>query len=385
MTEEISLQINNEEIVFADLTNRESLEAVCVCRSGNIFLFDLEKGENVFLGKLPFNSVPNLMNDFNPIEVLQDLNPSELGDLLENQSEQVESIESISEKNQNFIKSLSLNAKLYSFENYICIVQQKGTEGIVLHLSNPSFQKRLNRGDYCVEHCSFPIAFYTIDNQTFLIHGTDWNRLDITCLETDKLSTDRIVDYETKSNYFDYFHSSLSISPDEKHFTSNGWIWHPYGQNTLYSIDDFLKNFELSHQNIDLAEDCYSFDWDRPLCWVDENTLAIGFSKNTEDYGKSKFSDEILFIDIVENKIINRIEFNGFANTSEGDVFGDLFYDKEKSQFVSLNQKKGLLISDIEGKKIFEERNLNSHDYSSKHKLFYRINYNNQTVEMVKV
>lgn len=185
--------------------------------------------------------------------------------------------------------------------------------------------------------------------------------------------------------YFDYFHSSLSISADEKHFTSNGWIWHPYGQITLYSIDDFLNNFELSHQNIDLAEDCYSFDWDRPLCWVDENTLAIGFSKNTEDYGKSKFSDEILFIDIVENKIINRIEFNGFANTSEGDIFGDLFYDKEKSQFVSLNQKKGLLISDIEGEKNFEDQNLISHRYSTKYKIFYQINFKNQTIEIVKI
>jgi hypothetical protein len=43
MNETISLKIDDEEIVFADLTNREKLEVVAVCKSGNIFLFDLEK------------------------------------------------------------------------------------------------------------------------------------------------------------------------------------------------------------------------------------------------------------------------------------------------------------------------------------------------------
>lgn len=78
MSEIISLKIENEEIVFADLTNRENLEVVAVCKSGSIFLFDLESREKTFLAVLIFDSVPKLLTDFNPAEALKDLSPTEL-------------------------------------------------------------------------------------------------------------------------------------------------------------------------------------------------------------------------------------------------------------------------------------------------------------------
>ena len=346
---EISLQIVNEEIVFVDLTNRENMELVIVCRSKNIFLFDCSTKELRLLGNLEF-----------PLEYSEDLF-----------------------KYSELIGSKREFLQMQSFKDYICVVQKYGQNGVVFNFENPNFRKQLKRGDYCVEHCSFPIAFYSMQYFTYLIHGTDWNRLDITCLESDQLLTERVIDYETDSNYFDYFHSSLSLSPDAKHFTSNGWIWHPFGQITVYSIDDFLKTFELSHKDIELTDEPYNSDWDRPLCWIDKKTLAVGFSKNAEDYGKSNFPNEILFVDIFDNKIINRIEFDGFANTGEGDVFGELFYDKEKSQFISLNNKTGLFISDINGKEIFKEKSFISHRYSAKHKLFYRINNISQSIEMI--
>jgi hypothetical protein len=383
MNENISLKTENEEIVFADLTNREILEAVCVCKSGNIYLFDLQKGEKSLLINSDFDTTANQIDNFDlndAFEMLRTLEPAELEKLLEKSDNEVESIESIAAKHPDLV-SISLQAKLYSFENYVCIVEEKGINGFVLDLSNPNFQKNLKRGDYCVGNCSFPIAFYKKDNQTFLIHGTDWNRLDITCLETDELLTDRIFDYDTDSNYFDYFHSSLLVSPDGKNFTSNGWHWHPYGQIYCFSVEEFLQKFEISHKYIDLAENCYSFDWDRPICWIDNNTLVIGFSKNTEDYGKSSFPNEILFVEINENKILQRIEFTGFANTIEGDVFGTLFYDIENKHFISLNNKTGLLISSIDGVEIYKDSSLTSHKYSQKHKLFYQIDTQNQLIE----
>ncbi|HEX8289161.1 MAG TPA: hypothetical protein VF556_14260 [Pyrinomonadaceae bacterium] len=351
MTKEISLQIDEEEIIFADFTNRENIEFVSICKSGNVYLFDCETNEPKLLGDIEF--------------------PLKYSEAFFEYSELISS-------KREFLQ-------IQSFNNYVSVVQKYGQNGLIFDLNNPKYKKELKRGDYFVEHCTFPIAFYSQRNATFLIHGTDWNRLDITCLETDELLTDRGIDYETDSNYFDYFHSYLSISPYEKHFTSNGWIWHPYGQITLYSIDKFLENFELSHKDIHLADDCYSFDWDRPLCWIDENTLAIGFSRNTEEYGKTDFPDEILFVDIVENKIINQIEFNGFGSTSDGDVFGELFYDKESSRLISLNEKKGLFVSDLESKKMFEDRSLISHKYSGKHKLLYKIDYNNKMVNLEKI
>lgn len=381
MNEKISLNIDDEKIVFADLTNRENLEVICVCKSGNIFLFDLEKYEKSFVAKLPFDSVPSLVNDFNPMKVLEDLSTTELAKLLENMSTEVESIESIAEKNQEFVNSLSLNARLYSFNNYICIVQDKGILGVVLDLSNPSFQKRLERGDYHVEHCSFPIAFYEKENQTILIHGKDWNRLDITCLETDELLTDRVVDYDTNSNYFDYFHSSLLVSPDGKTFTSNGWVWSPYDIITVYLIDDFLRKFELSRLPFDF-EQVDGYNWDRPLCWTDNKTLGIGYNKKEANEGKGDFASEIVFVDILENKIVNRIDFDGFALSADGATEGELFYDQEKSQFIGLNNKTGVLIKDMNGKEIYRDSYLISYKYSPKHRLFYKIDFKNQLVNL---
>lgn len=351
MVEEILLNIDDEFVIFAGLTDGENHEFIVVCESGNVYLHERQNSRNRLIGALEF-----------PLKYSEDL---------------FKYSESIGYQ-RDFLQ-------IKSYRDYVCIVQKYGQNGAVFNLKNPAFKKELKRGDYCVEHCVFPIAFYSKQDSTFLIHGTDWNRLDITCLEVDELLTDRIVDYETNSNYFDYFHSSLLVSPDEKRFTSNGWIWHPFGQITSYSIADFLKNFELSHRNVDLAEDCYNFDWDRPLCWIDEKIVAVGFSRNTENYGKTNFLDEILFVDVTENKIINRIEFNGFGNSGDGDVFGELFYDKENSRFISLNEKKGLLMSDINGKKIFADQSLISFKYSPAHRFLYQTNCKKQTIETIKL
>ncbi|HMS40659.1 MAG TPA: hypothetical protein PKE69_10560 [Pyrinomonadaceae bacterium] len=336
MNEIISLKIDNEEVLCAELTSRENLEVIAVCESGNIVLFDCETKKNKMFNKLSFNPY-------------------------------------------------QLNLQIHCYQNYVAIVQKNGTCGMVINLADKDYQKILKRGDYCAQVSIFPIAFYSKENQTFLIHGTDWNRLDITCLESDELLTNRTIDYDSDSNYLDYFHSSITVSPDAIYFVSNGWIWHPCGQLTFYSIDDFLKKFELSHQNIYLADKFLSFDWDRPLCWINKTTLAIGFSRNTESYGETKFPNELLFVNILKNKIVNRIEFDGFAITDQGDVSGELFYDSEKAQLIGLNNKTGVHISDFQGNEVYKNSSFTSHKYSPKHKFFYKIGKKNQTVEFEKI
>lgn len=387
MDDNISLKIDNEEIVFADLTNRGNLEAIIVCKSGNIYLLDLETDKKYFLVCLPFDTKPNHLDNLDlndEYEMIRSLEPAELEKFIEKADKEVESIESITAKHPDLV-SISLNAKLYSFESYVCIVQQDGASGVVLNLSNPNYLKILTRGDYHVGVWQFPIAFYAKDNQTFLIHGTDWNRLDITCLETDELLTERFVDYDTDSNYFDFFHSSLLVSPDAKHFTSNGWHWHPYGQIYCFSIERFLHEFELSNKSVDvLEEDYYDLDWDRPLCWIDNHTLAIGFNQQVCSEKKDKYSNEILFFDINQNKIIKRINFDGFGLTFEGNVYGELFYDSENKQFIGLNRKSGLLISDIDGNELFRDSTFTTVKYSEQHKLFYNIDIQKQSIEFKK-
>jgi hypothetical protein len=351
MKEKISAKIGNEDIVFAEQTNREQLEFILVSKNRNVFLFDVEGEKHQKIYELKF-----------PIKYSEDSFK-----LAESRDEP-----------ENFLQ-------IQSYGNYLSITQKYGQNGVVLNLENPEFEKKLKRGDYCVEFCVFPIAFFQRENQIFLIHGTDWNRLDVTCLETDELKTERKVDYETKSNYFDYFHSSLSISPDEKYFTSNGWIWHPFGQITLYSIEEFLNSYELSHKEIELTEKPFDSDWDRPLSWVDEKTLAIGFTRSVEDYGETKYPNEILFFDVLENKITKRVEFNGFSLTSEGEVGGELFFNSTEKHFIGLNTQSGLLISNIDGKEIYKDSSLTSHKYSPKHKFIYRVDYEKQFIEITEI
>ena len=335
MKETFAISLENEEIVFADITTREDLEVILVCKSRNIFLIDLKSGK-VF----HFNSL-----SFDPTH---------------------------------------LNLQMHSFENYVCISQRNGLEGMIIDLTDSKFQKNLHRIDYQAEHCLFPIAFYKKENHVFLIHGTEWNRLDITCLDTDELLTSRIVDYETNSNYFDYFHSSILVSPDAKHFTSNGWVWQPYDVITVYSIDRFLKEFELSNMALNF-EPVDGYNWDRPLCWIDNKTLGIGYNKNEERESKEDFPSQIIFVDIIENQMIDRIEFDGFGLSEYGAAEGELFFDSTKSQFIGLNKKSGLLISDMKGKVLYEDRSLRSHKYSIKHGVFYAIDNRSQTLELTTV
>lgn len=333
MTESVSLKIENEDIVFADLSNREKLEVIIVCKSGNVFLFDHKAQSMVLINQLAFN----------PYE---------------------------------------LNLQIHSFQNYICVTQKNGTFGMVINLASPNYEKKLERGDYCAQASLFPIAFYSKENQTFLIHGTEWNRLDITCLETDELLTDRIVDDDTNLNSFDYFHSSLLVSPDSNSFTSNGWIWHPYGQVTSYSINTFLREFELSNTKIRLMDEPYDLDWDRPLCWISNQMLGIGYNKKAASETENNHPSEIIFYDIKECKIKKRIKFDGFSLSSDGDVIGELFFDFEKKHFVGLNKQNGLLVCDLNGKEVLRNSKLAFHKYSPTHKIFYKLDRKQQVIKL---
>lgn len=349
MKETVPLKIENEEIVFSDLTNRERLELIAVCQSENVFLLDVKTKEVRKLGNLGFLPVYS-----------------------EDQFKYFEKVD----KPRDYLQ-------IQSHLDYLCIVQKYGQNGLVLNLEKSNFRKELKRGDYHVEHCSFPIAFYSGQDRTFLIHGTDWNRLDITCLETDELLTERVIDNRTRSNYLDYFHSSLLVSPDEKHFSSNGWVWQPCDMITVYPIEKFLREFEMANTFIDFGP-VDGYNWDRPLCWIDNTTLGIGYNKREDDENEGEFPSGIIFVDILENQMTNRIEFDGFELSEYGAPSGELFFDSDKNQFLGLNGKSGLLISDVRGKEIYKNSSLTSYRYSKRHKLYFHFDLKQRSLNMVK-
>ena len=51
--------------------------------------------------------------------------------------------------------------------------------------------KKLDRGNYQINITPYPVAFFHTEHHDFLIHATDWNRLDISSAETGKLVTAR--------------------------------------------------------------------------------------------------------------------------------------------------------------------------------------------------
>ena len=134
-----------------------------------------------------------------------------------------------------------------------------------------------------------------------------------------------------------------------------------------------MQNFELSHQSVNFAEeDFYDLDWDRPLCWIDDKTLAIGFNRQICDEKQRPFPTEVLFFDIAENKLVKRINFGGFSLSSEGEVYGELFYDDKSQHLIGLNKKSGVLITDINGNEVYKQSNLIKHKYSPKHRITWR-------------
>jgi hypothetical protein len=79
-----------------------------------------------------------------------------------------------------------------SLDNHYAVVgDDKGAHGVVIDLYSGRITMVLNRGSYRNEHTPLPIAFFEHDDKPYLIHGTDWNRLDISDPSTGKLITKR--------------------------------------------------------------------------------------------------------------------------------------------------------------------------------------------------
>jgi len=350
MIERIPIRIDNQEPIFVEATERTTVEFVVVCKSGNVYLVDPLSRQPKLLGKLNF-----------PLTYSKD-----------------------------FFKysELTSNEKAFlqikSHGNYVSITQKFGLSGVVFNLGDSRFSKELHRGDYCAEHCTFPIAFYSEDDSTFLIHGTDWNRLDITHLQSDKLRTERVVEYRTNSNYFDYFHSSLSVSPDSKYFTSNGWVWGPCDVITVYSLSECYSKYELAHTSLNF-EPVDGYNWDRPMCWIDNRTIGVGYNRREDDENVANFPSEIIFVDVLLNEITNRIAFDGFALSQYGAAEGELFYDAERNWFIGLNNQSGLVVSDMKGIPLNSDNSLRAHKYSPKHRILYQLDHDSHTIEIMKI
>lgn len=162
----------------------------------------------------------------------------------------------------------------------VVIFEECGSKGVVLEVEKGRLLMSLDRGNYHTEQCKYPLAFFERGERTLLVHATEWNRLDVSDPRTGELLTSRPSPrYDGKQrppHYLDYFHCGLAVSPDAKWITSNGWVWHPWGSLRCWDLSRWLdENVWESEDGKSVATLCDAgYYWDRPMCWVDYNTVA---------------------------------------------------------------------------------------------------------------
>lgn len=175
--------------------------------------------------------------------------------------------------------------------DYIAVANRLGSTGVVIRISDGQPTMKLNRGKYYPEETPFPVAFVELDRELYLVHSTDWNRLDISDPKTGRLLTERSpTSYRQgesrPAHYLDYFHGELFVSPNNGWIAEYGWMWHPIGYVRCWNVGQWL------HNNIWESEDGPSlkrlaeaaYFWNGPLCWTEDHTLAIwGLGQDEED------------------------------------------------------------------------------------------------------
>lgn len=165
-----------------------------------------------------------------------------------------------------------------------------GSRGAVVDLGSGQITMTLNRGDYHVDVSTFPLALIEHDNRTLVVHGTDWNRLDVSDARTGVLLTQRKPTSYNRGqprppHHLDYFHGSLASSPGQEFVADNGWVWHPVGVIRTWSLRRWVE------ENVWESEDgptkksmiWRDYYWDGPLCWLDDRQLCVwGYGKDDE-------------------------------------------------------------------------------------------------------
>ncbi len=179
--------------------------------------------------------------------------------------------------------ALPLLMRLSENERFLAVANTYGVTGCVIDLENNKVCLELKRDDYHIEQNIYPLAFFEHDGRQLLVHGTEWNRLDISDPLTGKCLTARehpIKDADSKErppHALDYFHGILDVAPGNKFILGNGWVWHPVGIPTVWSLTDWVS------RNVWESEDGPSrhqlfvqeYSWPTPACWVNERTVAL--------------------------------------------------------------------------------------------------------------
>lgn len=206
---------------------------------------------------------------------------------------------------------------------YAAVSNQRGRYGVLFDLhSKEQLPIQLQRDGYHSDKSVFPLAFTEIpQGRTLLIHGSKWNRLDITdVLSGENLSERTSPGYNTETNttnehYLEYFHGQLHVSPDGKKVTETGWIWHPVAETRCWNIEEWLENNRWESEDGASLHRLWSslLDWDVPMAWLDSDTLAVWGKLDEDMIDKEDAKNEevemnsVVWFDVISGKRLGRL------------------------------------------------------------------------------
>ncbi len=173
---------------------------------------------------------------------------------------------------------------------FAAVCQTFDRHGMVVDLDDGRLCMTLDRGDYHVDVTPFAVAFFEDEGNTYIVHATDWNRLDIAepasgrCL-SERGPTRYRRGEERPGHYLDYFHGRLRVSPDQRWIVDDGWVWHPFGVVSVWDLRRWHRdNVWESEDGPSRKSVCArAYFWNGPMCWIDNHTLAVwGYGDDDE-------------------------------------------------------------------------------------------------------
>lgn len=167
---------------------------------------------------------------------------------------------------------------------FAAVVNDFGKSGQVVDLSREKSTIELNCDNYHSDTVPFSFAFLKSGERDLFIHRTAWNRLDISDPLAGKIMTERTIAVENDpkkkrpEHDLNYFHGAIYLSPDGDYIVDDGWVWHPVGVVTRWSVKRWLA------ENVWESEDgpsigtlcCRDYYWNAAIVWVDEKRVAVG-------------------------------------------------------------------------------------------------------------
>lgn len=241
---------------------------------------------------------------------------------------------------------------------FVCVSQRFGLRCAVVDLRNGRVRE-CSREDYHADVSSYSVGFLQYGTRQWFVHQTEWNRLEITDLETGEHMNPQAVHDDTYGGMnesqveecFDYFHSLLHVSPDGRMILSNGWIWHPVGIVRCYSIEQLLEGREHDCFALNCDSD---YNWDRPCTFIDDDLFVVA----VDDKPAFFVSDDDSSDDNVDDIAYHQLWFyrmsdhrpsdhqlrpckkaicDVFSKNEEGEVHGELYYDSALKGLIAIS------------------------------------------------